>query len=76
MNAFFGGRRQGLATETGVHGELEVETSLALVAVDLPGMDRQFAECRVAGDRQPLAGRVDQVADLSTVRRMLRVLLP
>src|SRR5690606_19840659 len=63
-NAGFGGRVLGGLAEAGVDGEFEVELGAAAVAVDLPGVDGQVAEGRAAGGGHPLAGRVDQVADL------------
>src|SRR5690606_31929396 len=60
----FRGRRSGGLAEAGIDSEFEIQLLAAAVAVDLPVENGELAERRPAGYRHPLAGRIDQLADL------------
>src|SRR5690606_35263729 len=62
-DACFGGDFVRALALAGIDGEFEVQLLAAAVTVHLPVVNGQLAERRAAGGGDPLAGRVDQVAD-------------
>src|SRR5690606_40744560 len=63
-----GSRRLRGFAEGGIDGEFEIQLLAAAVAVHLPVMDGQLLELWSFAYRQPLTGRVDQMANLFHVQ--------